>query len=78
MDQIVADDVREDVLVNDETALYDFLGQEFEDLDDKYEDTLEYSQNLFQMYDRALWNQRISLFLGKRPTAPSSSKKTIL
>ena len=64
-DQITADDVREEVLVSDETAFFEYLEQEFEELEEGFDDTLEYSQYLFQMYDQGLWNHLNSIIFGQ-------------
>ena len=63
--QHVYNEVLVDQVVADETAFIDFLEQEFEDLDEEFEDTLEYSQHLFQMYKRELWNQLNSIVFGQ-------------
>ena len=76
--QIDADEVREDVLVSDETAFFEFLEREFEDLDDDYEDTLEYSQHLFQSYERALWNQLNSIIFGQEAYRAFKQQKDYL
>lgn len=43
----------------------ELLEQVFEDLDDEFDDTLEYSQHLSQTYERALWNQLNSIIFGQ-------------
>ena len=76
--QIMADEVREDVLVNDETAFFDFLEQEFDDIDDEFEDTLEYSQHFFQVYEMALWNQLNSIIFGQEAYRAFKQQKDYL
>ena len=46
-------------------AFFEFLEQEFEDLDNQFNITLEYSKHLFQTYERALWNQLNSIIFGQ-------------
>ena len=70
-----ADDVKEDVLVHDEVAFFEFLDQEFDDVDDKFEDSEDYTRFLYELYDRAFWNHLHSLSLARMRTTPSSSRR---
>ena len=59
-----ADDVQEDVLVHDETAFFEVLAQEFDDVDEEYDDSADYTCFLYRLFDQAFWNQLHTVIFG--------------
>lgn len=61
----VPDEVQEDVLVNDEQAFFEFLERDFNVTElPAYETTAEYTDFLYQEFNRALWNNLHSIIFG--------------
>ena len=53
-----------DNLINDETAFYDYLDQEFEDVAEELGGTDGFSRYMYQEFERATWNHLHSIIFG--------------
>ena len=59
------DDEEEDILTGDEKAFFDYISQEFVDVDDTlYENTEAYTNHLFGEFNRIFWNHLNSVIFG--------------
>eukprot|EP01083_Nonionella_stella_P069679 185905_1 len=59
------DEVEEDILREDEKAFFDYISQEFTDMEDTaYENTEEYTNHLFQEFNRVFRNNLNSVIFG--------------
>ena len=59
------DEIQEEILVQDETAFFDYLERDFDDLDAAVHATsAAFTAFLYKEFDRAAWNYQHSIIFG--------------
>ena len=50
------DEVEEEVMTSDESAFFEYISREFEELDEEFTNSEQYTEHLFLEFERAFWN----------------------
>ena len=58
------DEVEEEVITNDESAFFEYISREFEDLDEEFSSSERYTAHLFLEFERAFWNHLNAVIFG--------------